>query len=116
MIESVYGFEADEEELNLYNGQAVLDLAISYYFDDDDETAYTFPGYASSFFYVYDSPERVDLIKSFTSQVTRNSNVQVLNLSVSDMTFDDEGKYYYEIGYVRSGYEIVLRYGDLYVK
>ena len=115
MIESVYGFEADNEELNLYNGQAVLDLAITYVLDDDDETAYTFPGYSSSFMYVYDSPERNYQIKSFTSQVTRNSNVQVLNLSASDCTFDNEGTFYYELGYVRSGYEIVLRYGSLYI-
>lgn len=115
-IERVYGFEADNEDLIFYNGQAVIDLAIYYYFDDDDETAYTFPGYSSSFLYVYDSSERNYLVKSFTGQITRNSNVQVVNTSASDMTFEQNGTYYYELGYVRSGYEIVLRYGNLFIK
>lgn len=117
-IERVYGFEADNEDLVFYNGQAVIDLGIYYYFDDEDETAYTFPGYSSSYMNVYDSDERNYLVKALTTQITRNSNVQVINASESDMTFNDgPGKFYYELGYVRSGgYEIALRYGNLFVK
>jgi hypothetical protein len=112
-INRTYGFEGVEAELTMYNGQAVIDLPIYYY--DDDEVGYTFPGYQSSFFRVYDSEERNTLVKEFTTQVTRSSNVQILNLSVSDMTFEANGVYYGEIGYVRSGYEIVLRYGKLFI-
>jgi hypothetical protein len=64
---------------------------------------------------VYDSDERNMLVKSYTTQISRNSNNQVINASVADMTFDEPGTYYAEIGYVRSGYEIVLRYGPLFV-
>lgn len=97
-----------------YNGQALLDLAIAYVLDDEDETIFTFPGYQSSFLYIYDERDG-QLLKSFTSQVTRNSNVQVLNCSVADMTFDETGKRYYELGYNSSGYEIVLRFGNWFV-
>jgi hypothetical protein len=61
---------------------------------------------------VYDSEERNNLVKAFTTQITRNASVQVLNCSESDMTFESAGNYYYEIGYIISGgYETVLRYG-----
>lgn len=126
-INRTYGFEAVEESITFYNGQAVLNLPIYYYTlateaDHDDEIdgefvdEYPFSGYASSFLNIYDSDERNTLVKSFTSQVTRNSNAQVLNLSVSDMTFDQNGTYYFELGYVRSGYDIVLRFGQLFIK
>ena len=114
-IERVYGFEAQEEDMVVYNGVAVIDLAFYYNFDDEDETEYTFPGYSSSYMNVYDSRGQY-LIKSFAAQITRNSNVQVINASVLDMTFADTGTYYYELGYVRSGgYSIPLRYGKLEV-
>lgn len=112
-IEQAYGFIAENESLVLYNAQAVLDLAVEY--EDEDEVAFTFPGYVSSFLIIWDSPERTYLVKEFTNQVSRNSNIQVINLSVSDMTFEGN-KFYYELGYVQSGYDIVLRYGDLILK
>lgn len=126
-INRTHGFEAIEKELTLYNGQAVLDLACYYYSEgtevDNDGTVdgefiknYTFPGYTSSFMNVYDSDERNTLVKAYTTQITRNANIQVINASVSDMTFDQNGTYYYELGYVRSGYDIVLRFGNLYIK
>lgn len=117
-INRTYGFEGVEGELTLYNGQAVLDLSFEYMALDvnGDEVDYNFPGYASSFLYVYDSEERNTLVKSFTSQLTRNAKYQVLNASVLDMTFDDPGLYWFEMGYVRSGYEVVLRYGDLFIE
>lgn len=126
-INRTYGFEGVEKEITFYNGQAVLNLPIEYYTlateDDYDDVIdgeyvnyYPFSGYASSFMNVYDSEERNTLVKSFTSQVTRNSNVQVLNCSVADMTFDQNGTYYFELGYVRSGYDIVLRFGNLFIK
>jgi hypothetical protein len=126
-INRTQGFEAVEADLTLYNGQAVLNLPIYYYLEgtesDNDGTVdgeyvknYPFSGYTSSFMNVYDSEERNTLVKSFTSQITRNSNIQVINASVSDMTFDQNGTYFYELGYVRSGYDIVLRFGKLFIK
>lgn len=115
-IERVNSFIAENEDLTAYNGQAILNLAIAYILDDDDDTEFTFPGYVSSYMNVYDSDERNNLVKAFTTQVTRNSSVQVLNLSESDMTFESQGKYYYELGYIISGgYETVLRYGNLVI-
>ena len=106
------GFIAEEQGLSFYNGKAVINLAFTFLYDDDDETVFDFAGYVSAYFYVYD--ERGEqLIKSFTSQITRNSNVLVMNCSVADMTFEDEGNYFYELGYNRSGYECPLRYGKL---
>ncbi len=116
-INTTYGFEGVEKELTIYNGQAILDLPVYYSLEDADgnETDYTFPGYQSSFMNVYDSEERNTLVKAYTSQITRSSNVQIINASVADMTFGANGTYYFELGYVRSGYEIVLRYGKLFV-
>lgn len=109
-----YGFEGMEGELSFYNRQAVTDLALYFYLDDDNSTAYGFTGYASAWLRVYDSTERNYQIKNFTSQLSRNSNAIVMNASVSDMTFNEPGKYYFELGFVRSGYDVVLRYGYFY--
>lgn len=126
-INRTQGFEAVEADLTLYNGQAVLNLPIYYYSEgtetDNDGTVdgeyiknYPFSGYSSSFMNVYDSEERNTLVKEYTTQITRNANIQVINASVADMTFDAPDKYYYELGYVRSGYDIVLRFGKLFIK
>ena len=126
-INRTYGFEGVYAELTFYNAKAIIDYPIRYYLDGTETNYnsivdgkyvlnYSFPGYASSYLYIYDSEERNTLIKSFTSQVTRNSNIQVINASVSDMTFESPGTYYYELGYVRSGYECVLSYGKLFIQ
>ena len=125
-MDRTYLFSAEQGELTVYNGKALLDFVVPYYLpateDDYDVQVdgeyldlFTFPGYGSSYLKIYDSDERETLIKEFTSQITRNSNSQVINASVSDMTFEANGKYYYELGYVKSGYEEVLRYGPLEV-
>lgn len=106
------GFIAQEQGLSFYNGKAINDLAFTFLYDDEEETIFDFIGYVSAYLYVYDERSG-QLLKSYTNQITRNSNVLVMNCSVSDMTFDDEGFYYYEMGYNRSGYEIPLRYGKL---
>ena len=126
-VNRTYGFEGVYAELTLYNAQAVLNLPIYYYTEgtesSNDGTVdgeyiknYTFPGYASSFMNVYDSEERNTLVKEWTTQITRNSNIQVINASVNDVTFESPGTYYYELGYVRSGYDVVLRYGKLFIQ
>lgn len=112
-IEQAYGFYGSEQRLIFFNRQAVLNLAIEFLYSDD--SSFDFPGFSSAYLIVYDERSGTT-IKSFASQVTRNSDNLVLNLSESDMTFDDEGKYYFELGYIKSGgYEQVLRYGEFKV-
>lgn len=114
-MERTNTFLAQEQELRIYNGQAIIDLPFQFVYDDAYSTAFEFRGYVSAFMYVYDERSG-QLIKRYTTQVTRNSNYLVLNCSVSDTTFEDNGKYYYEIGFVMSGgYSITLRYGTLTV-
>lgn len=109
----VHGFIAENEGLKFYNGQAVIDLAFAFYYDDEDETEFDFPMDAGSYFLrVLDERSGREL-KEYTTQLTRNSNKLVMNCSVSDMTFEDLGIYYCEMGYIRSGgYEEILRYGE----
>ena len=115
-IERSYGFIGIERELSFYNGRAVTDLPLYFYNDDDSGTSFAFTGYQSAYLRVYDSVERTYAIKNLTTQITRNSNALVINASVSNMTFEDgQQKYWYELGFVRSGYETPLIYGDLYV-
>ena len=117
-------FAALDEDLEWYNGKALLNFPISFYYPDSDNPSqigavYDFPGYVSSYWKIFNRRQGKTL-KSFTTQVTRSSNVLLLNCSVSDMTFEDNiqtAKYYYEMGYIQTGgYEIPLRYGDFYVK
>ena len=106
--------DGNEKPLQVYNGHALIDYAITYNYEEDNG-AYQFIGFSSAFFRVYDSRSS-KRVKNFTSQVSRNANNLVLNCSTSDMTFTTKGKFYYEIGYVRSGgYEIILNYGELTV-
>lgn len=108
-------FIAQELELEIFNAKAIIDQAFRFIFDDEDETIYNFPDYSSAFIQVYD--ERYgQLIKTITG-LSRTSNTLILNASVSDMTFDDLGNYFYIMGYVRSGgYEIPLRFGKFIVR
>lgn len=102
-------FIGQEAPFEAYNGIAILNLSIV--FQNSDETDFTFPGYVSAYFNIYQSRGESQL-KSFASQIIRSSNVFILNLSVSDMTFADNGTYYYELGYIQSGgYAVPLRFG-----
>lgn len=105
-------FEGTEYPLELYNDQAIIDIGFQFVYDDcGTETDFTFPDYVSSFFRAYN--ERLGRrVKNIG--LTRSGNVLVVNST--DTGFDDNGKYFYEVGYVMSGgYEIVLRYGQLTV-
>lgn len=105
--------DGDEKPLEVYNGHPLIDYAITFVYEDGG--IYPFIGYSSAFFRVFDG-RQMKRVKNFTTQVTRNANNLVLNCSSSDMTFPVNGKFYYEVGYVRSGgYEIVLEYGQLIV-
>lgn len=117
-IERVYGFIALEQDLVMYNAKAVIDLPFQFYFSDG--TNYTFVGYVSGYFNIYDERGGA-VIKTYTStaNISRNSNNLVLNIATADFTFNDaypNGKYQYEMGFVQSGgYSIPLRYGKLFI-
>lgn len=112
-------FDAVEKPLVVYNAQAMLDYAIDFYTeacDDDfveDQVDYTFPAYVSSYFRIYN--ERLGRqIKNIA--LVQSGSFLIINASALDLTFDTNGNYFYEIGYVQSGgYEIALMYGVLKV-
>jgi len=106
-------FIAQEAPLVFYNAKAILNLAFPVLYDDEDETPFDFPGFVSAYFRIYDGKKRIQLLKNFATQVTRNSYILIMNCSVADMTFDDQGIYFFEMGYNYSGYEVPIRYGDL---
>lgn len=108
-------FDGVEEPLELYNGIAIIDKAIEFYTEEcEAETNFTFPSYSSSYFRVFN--ERLGFeIKDIA--LSQSGASLVINASVLDMTFEDNGVYFYEIGYVQTGgYEIPLRYGKLIVR
>lgn len=108
-------FQGKEYSLVIYNGQAIIDKAFRFYTVVDctnEEIDFDFPDFTGAYFRVYN--ERIGrLIKDFT--LSQNGPYLVLEASVSEATFDDNGYYYYEIGYVRGVYEQALRYGTLKV-
>lgn len=113
-------FDGVEGNLVIYNRQAIINLDIQFYSEecDDDllyeEEDFTFPGYVSSYLRIYN--ERIGrLIKDIV--LAQSGGSLILNASVLDMTFEDNGNYYFEIGYVQSGgYEQVLKYGIVTIK
>jgi len=108
-------FDAEERDIVLYNGKAVIDWAFYFYTQVEcsvDEVDFDFPDFVSAYWRVYN--ERSGrLLKDFT--LSRTGAYLIANLSVDDATFEDNGYYYYEIGYVRGVYEQALRYGTLKV-
>lgn len=107
-------FDGVEKPLEVYNQQAIIDKAIEYYTEECDvETNFTFPSYVSSFLRVYN--ERLGFeIKDIA--LGQSGFSLIINASVLDMTFEDNGVYYYEIGYTQTGgYDIVLQYGKFTV-
>lgn len=107
---------AENDSLTIKNGEAWIDVVHLVY--NEDGTDFDFPAYVSSYMKVYQSKDiNAKKIKEFTTQITRNSNAQVFNLSEADITFTSNGTFWYEIGYLRSGgYEQALREGDLIVE
>lgn len=111
-------FDAEESPLEIYNGKAILNQEIQFVVDECEqdeieEEDYTFPSYSSSYLRIYN--ERLGrLIK--TIALARSGGSLIVNASVVDCTFDVNGVYWYEIGYVQSGgYEIPLKYGPVKV-
>lgn len=107
-------FDGVEKPIIIYNGQAIIDKAIEYYTEEcDEETDFDFPSYSSSYFRIYN--ERLGReIKEIT--LSQYAFSVIINASALDMTFEENGNYFYEIGYVQNGgYEIVLQYGQFKV-
>lgn len=108
-------FDGEEKTLEVYNQLPLIDVAIEFFtVECEEDEDFTFPNYASSYFRVFN--ERLGRrIKNITN-IAQSGPALVINASVTDMTFDDNGKYYYEIGYISTGgYEFPLRYGKLQV-
>lgn len=108
-------FTGEEYTLTVYNGEAVINEAFRFYTEsecDGTETEFDFPEFAGAYLRIFN--ERLGReIKDLT--LTRSGSYLIANLSVSNMTFEDNGNYYYEIGYIRNVYDQVLRYGKLIV-
>ena len=107
-------FDAVEEPMIVYNRVAIIDKAMEFYTEEcDTETNFTFPSYASSYFRVFN--ERLGFeIKDIA--LSQSGASLIINASVLDLTFDDNGVYFYEVGYVQTGgYEVPLKYGPLQV-
>lgn len=111
-------FDAEESPLEIYNGKPIINQEIQFVVDECEqdeieEEDYTFPSYSSSYLRVYN--ERLGILIR-TISLSRSGGSLIVNASVTDMTFDVNGIYFYEVGYVQSGgYEVALKYGPLKV-
>ncbi len=112
-------FEGKEYPLTIYNGQAVIDRAFRFYTVLDcadvpyEEFDFDFPDYVSSYLRVFNERSGREIMDL---PMSRGADGRlVINASAEQMTFEDNGNYYYEIGYSRNGYEQALRYGTLSV-
>lgn len=111
-------FQAKEYPLVIYNGKAIINYAFRFFTVVDcvdlpyEEFDFDFPDYASSYMRIYNE-RNGRLEKEY--ELSQSGTYLILNASISDATFEDNGNYYYEIGYVRGVYEQPLRYGTLSV-
>lgn len=111
-------FEAKDYPLKIYNGKAIINMAFRFYtVVSCEEIAYEeidfdFPDYTSSYLRIFNERDGRLIVEI---ALTQSGTYLIVNASVSDMTFEDTGNYYYEIGYVRGVYEQALRYGTLTV-
>lgn len=111
-------FEGKEYPMVIYNGQALINKAFKFYTVIDcvdvpyEEIDFDFPDYISSYLRVYNERGGREILELALSQ---SGPYLIANGSVADMTFEDDGNYYYEVGYSRGGYEQALRYGTLKV-
>lgn len=112
-------FQAKEYPLTIYNGQALIDKAFRFFTVVDcvdlpyEEIDFDFPDYTSGYLRIYNERNGREILDL---SLSKNDPYLIANASEADMTFEDNGNYYYEVGYVRSGiYEQALRYGTLTV-
>lgn len=108
-------FIAQEYDLKVYNGKPMIDVAIRFFTTDNcdgEEVDFDFPDYTGAYLRVFN--ERLGReLKELT--LSRDGAYLISNQSESDMTFEDNGNYYYEIVYIRGVYEQVVRYGKFIV-
>lgn len=107
-------FLATSEPLTIYNGQPIINFGFQFFYDDCDggEIDFDYPSYVSSFIRVFN-----ERLGREMKDIPLTLNGVTLVMDTTDTDFDDNGKYYYEVGYVQAGgYEIVLRFGVLTVK
>lgn len=108
-------FQAKDYPLIVYNGKAIIDKAFRFYTKDCDgvDEDFDYPGFVSAYMRVNNERNGRLLL---TLALTQSGTYLVLNASASEMTFEDNGNYWYEVGYVMTGgYEQALRYGVLQV-
>lgn len=108
-------YQGQEYKMSIYNGKPIIGVGLVFlYYDEcepETELEYDFPDYISSYFKIYN--ERLGRVIK-TIPLTRSGNVLYINSE--DVDFEDNGDYFYEVGYIMSGgYEQVLRYGLLQV-
>lgn len=110
-------FDAVDDNLTFYDGKPILDFQVQFFTDEcdddleDDEVDYSFSGFVSGYFRVYNE-RNGRLIKD----LPMSNEGSALVLNTTDTVFEDLGNYYYEIGYLMSGgYELALMYGILKV-
>lgn len=104
-----------EQAVTIYNRQAIIDDVIDFTntFNSECFTGNSeIPSGAIGFWRAYNERSG-KLLKNLALSIS--GNIFTMNASVSDMTFEDEGYYFYEIGYESGGYEYVFRYGTLKV-
>jgi hypothetical protein len=113
-------FDGRERDLVLYNGQAMLNFGIEFETGtcnddldpDNDTSAYDFASFVSGYFIIFN--ERSGRIIKTITGITVSGASLIINSN--DLSFTDEGVYYYEIGYIQAGgYDITLMYGKLLV-
>lgn len=111
-------FQAKEYSLVIYNGQAIINRSFRFYTVIDcpdlpyEEIDFDFPDYTSSYLRIFNERNGRLIIEI---ALDHDGGYLIANASASDMTFEDTGNYYYEVGYVRAVYEQALRYGTLKV-
>jgi len=109
-------FNAKEYPLVIYNRQALINKAFRFYTVIDcvdlpyEEIDFDFPEYVSSYLRIYN--ERLGRL-ILDIDLDRSGPYLIGNASLSDMTFEDLGEYFYEVGYSRGGYDQALRYGTV---
>lgn len=108
-------FQGSEYSLTVYNGQALINVAFRFYTEDNcdgEKIDFDFPDFAGGYLKVFN--ERIGREIKYLI-LDRDGPYLIANGSESDMTFDDNGNYFYEVGYIRGVYEQALRYGKLHV-
>lgn len=107
---AIKSYIAVEEEIIIYNGQPVLNYPFYFYYCEDEP--FDFPNNdGTGFLRIYNERDSMDC-NNLIKEINLTIDVNTLIITTQDLNFTDNGKYYYELGYVQNGgYQIVLLYG-----